>query len=110
VNIPGSVVMAADMSEWLPNGRGANTYRFFTFVRECDPLDSSWLTKGGYIGSPHGSKTKPTVNVLLFNGAVVNCDQKKFHDVPNKYLFDTRDWAQNSSTRKITKITPHSLN
>jgi prepilin-type N-terminal cleavage/methylation domain-containing protein len=110
VNIPGSVLVAADLAAWLPNNRGANTYRFFTFAREVDPLDTSYPDKGGYVGSPHGSKAKPTTNVLLFNGAVINCEQKKFHDIPNKYLIDPRDWAQNSSSRKISKNTQHSLN
>ena len=109
VNIPSCVLVAADMSAYLPNGRGANSFRFFTFAREVDPLDASYLTKGGYVGTPHGSKTHPTCNVLLFDGSVVNCDQKKFHDKPNIYTIDTRDWAQDSPTRKINKHTETTL-
>jgi len=117
--VPGSVFVMADMAAWLPNNRGANSYRFVTFAREVNPLDPAWATSGGYVSSPHGMK-KPTssagpgpntyVNVLLFSGAVITCNQLKFNDVPNKYLIDARDWARASTSRKTNKDTQHTLN
>jgi hypothetical protein len=107
--VPGSVFVAADMAPWLPNNRGANNYRFVTFAREVNPLDGSWGSVGGYVGSPHGTKDAPRANVLLFNGAVLTVDQKKFNDLPNRYLVDARDWGQGAPNRRITAVTEHRL-
>ena len=108
--VPPNVLVAADMAGFLPNGRGANTQRFFMFAREVNPLDSGWATVGGYIGQPHGTQQAPTTNVLLFDGSVLNIALKKFNEVPNKWLIDARDWAQDSASRKITRQMPHALN
>ncbi len=110
VQIPGAVFMAADVAGWLPNNRGSNNYRFVTFAREVNPLDSSWATVGGYVGTPHGSKATPLCNVLLSSGEVLSVDLKRYNLVPNKYTIDARDWALQSTTRKIDKYVVHSLN
>ncbi len=117
--VPGSVFVMADMAAWLPNGRGANNYRFVTFAREVNPLDAAWAASGGYVSSPHGIKKTATskgpgpntyVNVLLFGGEVITCNQLKFNDLPNKYLIDARDWARAATARKANKDTQHTLN
>src|SRR5688500_11292016 len=107
--IPGSVLVAADMAGWLPSGRGANTFRFFMFAREVNPLDSSWPTAGGYVGSPHGIPSAPRANVLLHDGSVLTIDQKRFNILPNRWMIDARDWAFDAPNRKVTRQTQHSL-
>jgi len=108
--IPGAVLMAADMAGFLPNGRGANTFRFFTFAREVNPLDSAWAASGGYVGSPHGTTQAPRTNVLLIDGSVLTINQKTFNDIPNRWLIDARDWVQDAPNRKITRTVQHALN
>lgn len=107
---PGTVFVMADIAPFLPNGRGAIPYRFVTFAREVNPLDASWSTVGGYIGTPHGTKANPRTNVLLVDGQVLTIDLKKFNNLPNRYLVDGRDWWDGSTTRKIDKQTQHTLN
>ncbi len=93
--IPAGVLVLTDINPYLPNGRGAITYRFFSWEREINPLHSEWLTKGGYAGAPHGISSAPRTNVLLFDGSVKTIDLKQYNKVPNKYLIDSRDWARN---------------
>ncbi len=117
--VPDSVFVMADMAAWLPNGRGANNYRFVTFAREVNPLDGAFAASGGYVNSPHGVKKNPSnkgpgpntyVNVLLYGGQVITCDQRKFNVVPNKYLIDARDWVRDWPNHKVDKKTQHKLN
>ncbi|MFT3787372.1 MAG: type II secretion system protein [Tepidisphaeraceae bacterium] len=108
--IPRGVLVMADMASWLPNNRGANNFRFFTFSREINPLDGSWATSGGYLGMPHGTQKVPLSNVLLFSGEVLTVNPKKFNDLPNKYFIDAREWAANSRTRRVTSQDQHRLN
>ena len=108
--IPGAVFLAGDMAGFLPNSRGANTFRFVTFAREVNPLDSAWPASGGYVGSPHGTLAAPRTNVLLVDGSVLNINQKTFNDIPNKWLIDARDWAPDAINRKVHRNTQHTLN
>lgn len=107
--VPASVLMLVDINPFLPNNRGANTFRFFTFAREINPLDGSWAASGGYAGAPHGGNQKLT-NVLLFGGSVMTIKLEKFNDVPNKYFLDARDWAQVSTTKKVSMSDQNTLN
>lgn len=107
--VPGSVLVMADMRPFLPDGRGANTYRGFSLVREVDPLDGAWAASGGYVGQPHGSKDKPRTNVLLHSGEVLTINLEKFHDTPNKYFINGRDWAHNAASRRVDRNTAHTL-
>lgn len=107
--VPASVVMMADKGAYLTGGRGANNYRFFSFAREVNPLDGSWLTHGGYVGAPHGSPEQYRTNVLLFGGEVLTIDQRSFNEVPNRHFLDARDWAHTSSSRKVDSKTEHRL-
>jgi len=99
INVPPFVLVAADMSAVLPTGY-ANNARFFTFTREVNPLDGSYPTLGGYVAAVHGAKSNPTINVLLADGEVVNCYQKMFNNVPNRYSIDGRDWYMESPSRQ----------
>ena len=102
--------MAADMAGFLPNNRGANTFRFITFAREVNPLDSAWAGSGGYVGAPHGTQQAPRTNVLLVDGSVLTINQKTYNDIPNKWLIDARDWAWDATNRRVTRYTQHTLN
>jgi prepilin-type N-terminal cleavage/methylation domain-containing protein len=110
VNVPPGVLMLADIRPFLPNNRGANTFRFFTLAREVNPLDGAWAASGGYIGTPHGNRDNPRTNVLLASGEVLTIDLKRFNNLPNRYLINGRDWAETAATRRVDNKTQHTLN
>lgn len=105
--IPGSIVTMVDIAPYLPNGRGANNSRsWFHYARDINPGDSGWAASGGLAGDPHGDKNKRKANVLLLNGSVLTIPLLQLNVVPNKYLIDSRDWAQYPSTsRRRPEIT-----
>jgi prepilin-type N-terminal cleavage/methylation domain-containing protein len=108
--VPAGVLVMADINPFLPNNRGANTFRFFTLAREVNPLDSAWATSGGYVGSPHGGPQGGKTNVLLAGGEVLTIHLKTFNLTPNRYFINGRDWADTATTRRVTKQTQHNLN
>lgn len=105
--VPSSIVTMVDIAPYLPNGRGANNSRsWFHYARDINPGDSGWAASGGLAGEPHGDKSKKRANVLLLNGSVMTIPLVQLNVVPNKYLIDSRDWAQNpSGSRRRPEIT-----
>jgi prepilin-type N-terminal cleavage/methylation domain-containing protein len=99
--VPSSVLMAADIAPYWPNGRGANTIRFIQNVKDVDPLDSVWASQGGYVGQPHGGPKTPKTNVLLVGGEVLTINLASFHQKPNTYLIDAVQWHQSSGGKKL---------
>jgi len=75
-----------------PDGTPNNS-RDFWRLGSVDPLDSAWPANG-VAAMPHGTKSQPRCNVLLVNGAVMSTNINHFHDVPNKYSIDARDWSK----------------
>lgn len=110
VNVPPGVLVLADVRPFLPSNRGAITFRFFTLVREVNPLDSAWASLGGFVGTPHGTKDNPRTNVLLMSGEVLTIDLRKFNEVPNRNLINGRQWAETATNRVVDNKTQHTLN
>ncbi len=105
--VPPGVIVMADINPFLPNGRGANTFRGFTLVREVNPLDGAWTASGGYIGTPHGNKDVRKTNVLLFSGEVLTIDLRSVNQLPNRYFINGRDWAEGATNRRVDNKTQH---
>jgi prepilin-type N-terminal cleavage/methylation domain-containing protein len=90
--VPQGALVMVEKRPMLPGG-GANNNRDFWRLGSVDPLDSAWPTNGD-AGMPHGSDADPRCNVMLMSGAVISTTLIKFHDDPNKYSIDARDWPR----------------
>lgn len=101
-SVPPRVLGLTEVQPYLSNGRGVNMFRFVTLVREVDPLDASWATVGGFVSSPHGTRTHPRSNLLLADGSIQTVDRRAIHPAPNVYMINGRDWAEGATNRKVT--------